>query len=94
MVTVIKCENAKLLTVVKTQSNAGVRPTVDDVGLQIEVVEHLKYLGSLKSADGNCNNDIPNWNGQEKNARSGTDLERQRNKQRAANGTIISCTRW
>ena len=84
MVTVIKCENAKLLTVVKTQSNAGV----------IEVVEHLKYLGSLKSADGNCNNDIPNWNGQEKNARSGTDLERQRNKQRAANGTIISCTRW
>ena len=23
----------------------------------IEVVEHLKYLGSLKSADGNCNKD-------------------------------------
>ena len=49
------------------------------------------YIGSLKSADGNCNNDIkiPNWNGQEKNARYGTDLERKRNNQRAENGTII-----
>ena len=26
--------------------------------VQIEVVEHFKYLGSLKSAAGNCNNDI------------------------------------
>ena len=25
---------------------------------QIEVVEHFKYVGSLKSADGNCRNDI------------------------------------
>ena len=32
---------------------------------QIEVVEHFKYLGSLKSADGN----VPNWNGQEQYAR-------------------------
>ncbi len=29
---------------------------MDDV--QLEVVEHFKYIGSLKSADGNCNNDI------------------------------------
>ena len=26
--------------------------------VQIEVGEHFKYLGTLKSADGNCNNDI------------------------------------
>ena len=35
---------------------------------QIEVVEHLKYLGSLKSADGNCNSEsivpcITKWKG-------------------------------
>ena len=24
---------------------------------QMEVVQHFKYLGSLKSADGNCSND-------------------------------------
>ena len=24
----------------------------------VEVVEHFKYIGSLKSADGNCNNAI------------------------------------
>ena len=29
---------------------------MDDV--HIEVDEHLKYLGTLKSADDNCNNDI------------------------------------
>ena len=29
--------------------------TVDDE--QIEVVEHFKYLGSPKSADGNCSKD-------------------------------------
>ena len=34
----------------KMQSNAGV--TVGDE--HIEVVEHFKYLGSLKSADCNC----------------------------------------
>ena len=33
-----------------------VRPILDDV--HIAVVEHVKYLGSLKSADGNCNSDI------------------------------------
>ena len=37
----------------KMQSYAGV--TVDDE--QIEVVEHLKYLRSWKSADGNCSKD-------------------------------------
>ena len=26
--------------------------------VQIEVVEHFKYHGSLKSANGNCNSDI------------------------------------
>ena len=31
------------------------RVTVDDE--QIEVVEHFKYIGSLKSADGNCSKD-------------------------------------
>ena len=35
------------------QSDAGV--TVDDE--QIEVVEHVKYLGSLKADDGNCSKD-------------------------------------
>ena len=29
---------------------------MDDV--QIEVVEHFKYVGPLKSDDGNCSNDI------------------------------------
>ena len=24
----------------------------------MDVVQHFKYIGSLKSADGNCNNDI------------------------------------
>ena len=54
----IKCENTKqkLLKVGKIQSDAEVRPTAEHV--QIEVVEHFKYLGSLKSANGNCNNDI------------------------------------
>ena len=46
----------KLLKVGKIQPDAGVRPTVDDV--HIEVVEHFKYLGSLKSTERNCNNDI------------------------------------
>ena len=46
----MKCENTNLLKVGKMQSDAGV--TVDDE--QVEVVEHFKYLGSLKSADGNC----------------------------------------
>ena len=36
------------------QSDAGVSVDDDD----IEAVEHFKYLGSLKSADGNCNKDI------------------------------------
>ena len=35
------------------QSDAGV--TVDNE--PIEVVEHFKYIGSLKSADGNCSKD-------------------------------------
>ena len=44
----------KLQRVGKIQSDAGV--TVD--GEQIEVVDLFKYLGSLKSVDGNnCNND-------------------------------------
>ena len=47
----LKCENTKLLKVGKIglQSYAGARaarPTVHDV--HIEVVEHFKYLGSLK----------------------------------------------
>ena len=45
------CENIKPLKVGEIQSYAGVRPTVDDV--KIDVVEHFKYLGTLKSADGN-----------------------------------------
>ena len=45
--------STKLLKVVKIQSYVGVMPTVDDV--QIEMVEHFKYIGSLKSVDGNCN---------------------------------------
>ena len=49
-------KKTKLLKIGKMQSNAGI--TVDDE--QIDVVEHFKYLGSQ----------IPNWNGQENNARS------------------------
>ena len=45
----VKCENIKLMKVGKIQSDAGV--TVD--GEHIEVIGHFKYLGSLKSADGN-----------------------------------------
>ena len=53
--------------------------TVDDE--QIEVVEHFKYLGSLKSADGNCSKGIRSLsNCQEKML----DLERHRNR----------CARW
>ena len=43
----------KLLKIGKMQSDAGV--TVDNE--PIEVVEHFKYLGSLKSAYGNCSKD-------------------------------------
>ena len=49
-----RCEHTKLLKVGKIRADAGV--TVDDG--QIEVVEHFKYIGSLKSGDGNCYNDI------------------------------------
>ena len=56
----------------------------------MEVVEHLKYLGSLKSADGR--HQIPNWNGLENNDRHSTDRERQSNEQRPAN-EISSLTR-
>ena len=48
--------NVKMTTFLKIgmmQSDVGV--TVDDE--QIEVVEHFKYLGSLKSADSNCSKD-------------------------------------
>ena len=52
----------------------------------MEVVEHFKYLGSLKSADGNSSKDtVPNWNGLENNGRSSTELERQSNEQRPKN---------
>ena len=43
----------KLLKIGKIQSGEGV--AVDDG--QIEVVEHFKYLGALKSADENCSKD-------------------------------------
>ena len=54
---------------------------------QIQVAEHFKYLGSLKSADGNnCNNPELEW--PRKNPRSGIVMVRQRNKQRADNWPI------
>ena len=46
-------KKTKLLKIGKMQSDAGV--TVDNE--LIEVVEYFKYLGSLKSADGNCSKD-------------------------------------
>ena len=51
----LNVKKTKLLIIIigKMQSDAGV--SVDDD--EIEVVEHFKYLGSLKSADGNCNKD-------------------------------------
>ena len=49
----LNVKKTKLLISGKMQSDAGV--TEDDE--QIEVVEHFKYLGSLKSADGNCGKD-------------------------------------
>ena len=55
---------------------------MDDV--QIEVVEHFKYLGSMKSADGNFNNGVKSRIGMGKKRTSlWRHLERQRNKQRA-----------
>ena len=47
-------KQTKLLKIGKIQSDAGV--LVDDE--QMEVVEHFKYIGSLKAADGNCSKDI------------------------------------
>ena len=67
----------------------GLQTTVDDV--HIEVVEHFKHVGSLKSA-GNCNNHTKSQFGIAKKRMLdiGTDLERKRNnKQRAENGTMI-----
>ncbi len=49
----LNVKNTKLVINGKMQSDAGV--TVNDE--QIEVVEHFKYLGSLKSADANCSKD-------------------------------------
>ena len=49
----LNMKQTKLLKIGKIQSDAGV--IVDDE--QMEVVEHFKYLGSLKSADGNCSKD-------------------------------------
>ena len=49
----LNVKKTNLLKIGKMQCDAGV--SVDDE--EIEVVEHFKYLGSLKSADGNCNKD-------------------------------------
>ncbi len=49
----LNVKKTKFLKIGKMQSNAGI--TVDDE--HIKVVEHIKYLGSLKSADGNCSKD-------------------------------------
>ena len=68
-------EKTKLQKVGKIQFYAGV--TADDE--QIEMVELFRYLSSLHSADGNCNNDISDpeleWPSKYRM------LERQRNKQ-------------
>ena len=48
--TEINVKNTKLQNVGKIQSSAGVT-----VGGEPEVVEHFKYIGSLKPAHGNCN---------------------------------------
>ena len=49
----LNVKKTKLLKIGKMQCDAGV--SVDDE--EIEVVEHFKYLGSLKAADGNCSKD-------------------------------------
>ena len=49
----LNVKQTKLLKIGKMQSDAEI--TVDDE--QIKVVEHFKYLGSLKSADINCSKD-------------------------------------
>ena len=71
----LNVEKTKLRKVVKIQFDAGV--TADDE--QIEVVELFKYLSSLKSADSNCNNDVPDpeleWPSKDRM------LERRRHKQ-------------
>ncbi len=46
----LNVKKTKLLKIGKMQCDAGV--SVDDE--EIEVVEHFKYLGSLKTADVNC----------------------------------------
>ena len=46
----LNVKKANLLKIRKMQSDAGA--TVENE--PIKVVEHFKYLGSLKSADGNC----------------------------------------
>ena len=57
-------------------------PTVDDV--QIEVFEYFKYLGSLKSADMKSRIGMA-----KKRMLDIVPIWRDRNKQRADNGTII-----
>ena len=49
----LNVKKTKLLKIGKMQCDAGV--SVDDE--EIEVFEHFKYLGSPKSADGNCSKD-------------------------------------
>ena len=75
----LNVKKTKFLKIGKMPSDAVV--TVDTE--PIEVVEHFKYLGS-----------IPNWNGQEKNARYCTDLERQRNKHKYLKMKLIRSLVW
>ena len=49
----LNVKQTKLLNLGKIQSDEGV--ILDDE--EMEVVEHFKYLGSLKSATGNCSKD-------------------------------------
>ena len=62
---------------------------LSEMGFPKHIVALLEeYIGSLTSADGNKQrHHIPNWNGQENNARSCTDRKTQRNKQISENET-------
>ena len=74
-------KKTKLREIGKIQSDAGV--TVD--GEHNEVVEYFKYIGSLKSTDGNCSKEIRSRIGIAKKIK--LDLERQVNKESTENET-------
>ena len=77
----LNVKETKLLTTGKIQSDAGVWWTNGGGRtFQITRIAKISWWPLLQK------HQMPNWNGQENNARASTNMERQRNEQRPENG--------